>query len=533
MRRKRIILFIVLFFISFLSAFPIFGQVALDTLYVEYSNHGLGEGKSHFTLCKMRLSLSSDSNIKQNNKLLVQLTNNGTVALEKFFYKSSEKDLIRDFGDYNATSRLNKFRSAGEKQGLLQFSVNKNELRPSNTIYFCSSLPQSAKEGDLVSYSVLSASLNGTPLFISEKNQSNHKVFKICQTLFAPGDDNSKNYRIPAILTSKKGAIIALADKRKNNQADLPEDIDIVAKRSLDGGRTWSPSVTIARGQGRNRGYGDAAIVETQSGKLIIVFAGGVGLWAGRPQEPLRVYMSESTDDGVSWSVPKDITSQIYGSDCINETRKKWWSLFCTSGRGLVSSSGRVMFTMAVREGKAWSLNNYVLYSDNEGLTWNVSGPAFIGGDESKLLEIEENKILMSIRNKHKGTRIYNISLDNGETWRTPSQWSNLPDPACNGSILRYTHPTRPQLNFIIHSIPNSSKSRENGSIFISFDEGKTWKCYYSIYPGKTAYTDLCILPSGDIGYFAEEDDPISLVFVSLSPEHLLSKGKNIEEEKK
>ncbi|MDO4789707.1 MAG: sialidase family protein [Porphyromonas sp.] len=491
-----------------------------DTLYVHYSNHGTAMGKEMQTLCK--LYVKPAEKLPKSATLALSLVDMSDKPLSQIVAYSSSVDRIRDIVDYKTSTpikALNKPLSGGGGIAL-KFRFKDRDLT-NGLIYLTAKVNPNASEGSFVRSEIRSALLNGKQMVIKSINESERKVFKAYTTLWAPGDYNSKNYRIPAIITTKKGTIVAVADKRKANIIDLPEDIDIVVKRSTDNGNTWSEPILVVEGQGRFKGYGDAAIVETKSGKLLMVYVGGTGLWQSRPNDPNRTYISESTDDGITWSAPRDITSQLFGDENNNEMRKHWWASFCASGNGCVTKDGRILFAAAVREGKTGSLNNYAYYSDDEGKTWKVSGPAMMGGDESKIIELKDGRLLMSIRNKFKGKRYYNISQDGGQTWGTPGQWSEILEPACNGAIMRYKHESRPEIEFLLHSIPFDKQGRRNGTIFISDDEGKTWKWNKNIFKGSTAYTDLTILPDGDIGYFTEEDEPISLVFVKISPEWL------------
>ena len=112
--------------------------------------------------------------------------------------------------------------------------------------------------------------------------------------LYRPGDYNSKNYRIPAIVTAGDGSLVVATDKRKYNDIDLPEDIDILVNRSTDGGRTWSEPLTLAEGTGVGHGFGDCALVRTnEEGGLIAVFAGGT----------IGLYVEEAYNDGVNYSM--------------------------------------------------------------------------------------------------------------------------------------------------------------------------------------------------------------------------------------
>lgn len=238
--------------------------------------------------------------------------------------------------------------------------------------------------------------------------------------VYEPGDYNSKNYRIPAIITAQDGGLVIATDKRKNNDGDLPEDIDILINRSTDGGRSWSKPYTLVEGTGINHGFGDCALVRTNNpNELIAAFVGGVGFWNSTAEEPMHTYICRSIDNGKSWSEPQDITDFILGSNCHIPEHRQWRSSFFASGNGLFTSTGIIMFVAAVREEQNWWANNYVFYSDDNGETWQCSERASIGGDEAKLVELTDGRILMSIR--HSGYRWYNISSDGGKTLAEPS----------------------------------------------------------------------------------------------------------------
>ena len=324
--------------------------------------------------------------------------------------------------------------------------------------------------------------------------------------LYHPGDYGSTNYRIPAVITAKDGTIVAVTDKRKYNEGDLPQDIDIICNRSTDGGQTWSEPYTIAQGTGVNHGFGDCALAwSNDDNGLIAVFVGGPGLWNSTPSNPIRSYKSYSYDNGQTWTAPEDITNFIFGDSCIYQSQTTWRASFFGSGNGLLTSTGRIMFVAAIREGSAQSLNNYAVYSDDNGLTWQVSGRASVGGDEAKVTELVDGRILMSIR--HAGKRWYNISEDGGETWQpTTSIWNDITAPACNGDLIRYTSVNHGfNKNRLLHSVPYGSQ-RTNVSVYISYDEGETWPVRKTIVPYSSAYSSLCILPDGTIGLYVEEN---------------------------
>lgn len=336
-------------------------------------------------------------------------------------------------------------------------------------------------------------------------NAQNDTLFTRTE-IYHPGDYGSMNYRIPGAIKAKDGSIVIVTDKRKYNEGDLPQDIDIVCNRSTDGGLTWSEPYTIAQGTGVNHGFGDCALAwSNDENGLIAVFVGGVGLWNSTPSNPIRSYKSYSYDNGQTWTEPEDITHFIFGDNCIIPEHQTWRASFFGSGNGLLTSTGRIMFVAAIREGSAQSLNNYAVYSDDNGITWQVSGRASVGGDEAKVTELVDGRILMSIR--HGGKRWYNISEDGGETWMpNTSIWNDITAPACNGDLIRYTSVNQGHnKNRLLHSVPLGN-SRRDVTVYISYDEGETWPVHKTIVPYSSAYSSLCVLPDGTIGLYVEEE---------------------------
>lgn len=325
------------------------------------------------------------------------------------------------------------------------------------------------------------------------------------QVLFSPGDYGSMFYRIPAIITAKDGTVVAFTDKRKFSESDLPNDIDVVCRYSTDNGSTWSEPYTVAEGQGVGKGYGDVGICHSLSENgLIAVFTGGESLWKSTPERSNRAYMVRSNDNGKTWTEPTDITHFIFGNSCSDTIRKNWYTSFFASGNGLLTSTGRIMFVVAVKETNRNQLSNFVVYSDDNGVTWSVSERACSHGDEAKVVELQDGSILMSIRSH--GQRTYNISYDGGITWKENiSLWTDMVGPACNGDLIRYQYNDgSTSRNVLLHTLPLGHK-RKNVTIFVSYDEGKTWPIRKVIVPYYSAYSSLCVLDDNTIGMYVEE----------------------------
>lgn len=325
--------------------------------------------------------------------------------------------------------------------------------------------------------------------------------FFYSQRLYAPGDYGSANWRIPALLCLDDGTLLAVNDKRKYNESDLPEDIDIVCRRSSDNGRTWSEPQTLVEGTGYKHGYGDPALVQCENGDVLCLFVGGNGLWASTESDPIRSYVCRSTDRGLTWGEPVEITSLLWGSQAVNPTCRDYKSSFFGSGNALRLKQGphrgRVMVAAAMGRKNVNKLDNFVVYSDDNGLTWNVSDKAFTEGDEAKLMELADGTVLISVRRS--GARGYNRSADGGQTWGQQGTWPEMTTNACNGDMLRVND------TILLHSIPNSMQRRDV-SLFLSTDEGRTWRSPVLLCEGPSVYSSLTLLSDGSIGAYAERN---------------------------
>ncbi len=530
-------LLLVLFVLAFVFCNPLQSQniknypLKMETFA---NDHFTGMGNRNEVL--YRLKIDSESNqTKQIIEYQIRLTgNNPARDLKKVRVFATRS--LGEFDGRNVQKNNLITEFIPQRNGEI-YTIKGNQLQSGpNFLWITADIAETATEGNFVGAIFESISLSdGHKITIPNQTVGYRQILLAYKPLFSPGDHGSRNYRIPAIVTAADNSLVVLADKRKFNEIDLPEDIDVVSIRSTDGGKNWSQPVTIAKGLGRNQGFGDAAMVVTASGKIIAIFVGDPGLWGSTPQNPIRTYISQSEDNGISWSLPHDITPQLFGSECSDLERRNWRASFCAAGRGIQTKSGRIMFVAAVRENAEHVLNNYLYYSDDDGNTWNVSQKAFSGGDEAKVVELNNGDILMSIRNKHKGERIYTVSKDDGITWSAHQSWSDLIEPACNGEIIRYTSVLDGyNKNRLLHTIANDRSERRNVSVFLSYDEGKTWPVKKSICPTASAYSSATILPDGTIGVFFEKEiENTSLYFVNFSLDWLTNNTDRYSSTKK
>lgn len=342
------------------------------------------------------------------------------------------------------------------------------------------------------------------------------------QRIYAPGDYGSANWRIPAVIALKDGSVVLANDKRKYNEGDLPEDIDILVRRSEcgQGMPKWSEPVMVAQGNGVKQGFGDPGLVETASGDVLCMFVGGNGFWQSTEEDPQHTYVSRSKDGGRTWGEPMDITSVLWGGRAEHPLGQRYKGSFCASGNGLRLTrgphAGRIMFVAAMCRLSHYVADNFVVYSDDEGKTWHVSDLAYRGGDEAKVVELVDGRILMSVRQN--GARGYNISDDGGVTWGEQGTWPEMTTNACNGDMIRYSAvDAGGERNILVHSIPNSM-NREKVSLFVSYDEGATWQDPVLIHDGRSVYSSITRLPDGTLGVYLEKNDdgPCSLWYLVI-----------------
>lgn len=510
--------------VAFIYTFPFYGQSAKNDkasmLQIEGigNNQFTGKGNKSEVLSMIKITNTDEFPIKIKEYTICLHGDAPYKDLTKVKIYTTDTCNVFDSKEIGNYKLLAEFVPTKEKH---EYTVKGNVLQPGvNYIWITADIAENATEGNVVgAYFETITMPRNKKIVVPHEGTDSREILLAYKPIFQPGDYGSKNYRIPAIITAEDNSLVILADKRKFNEIDLPEDIDVITKRSTDNGKTWSEPVTIAEGTGRFHGFGDPAIVKTKSGKLISIFVGGQGLWSSTPENPNRTYISESHDNGITWSEPRDITPQLFGSECSDPIRKKWLASFCASGRGIQTRDGRIMFVAAVRENSEYSLNNYLYYSDDNGVTWNVSEKAFIYGDEAKVVELNNGDILMSIRNKHKGKRIFVVSKDNGITWSLTKNHDDLFEPACNGEIIRYTSVLDGyDKDRLLHTIPNHISDRKNVSIFLSYDEGESWSVKKSICPTASAYSSVTILPDGTIGvFFEKEKNDMSLYFANFT----------------
>lgn len=347
------------------------------------------------------------------------------------------------------------------------------------------------------------------------------KAVKFHNLFDATKNDGVKCYRIPSLVTAINGDLIAAIDERVPNCGDLKysKDINIVIRRSTDNGKTWLPIQKIIDFPFGESASDPSMIVDKKTG-TIFMFYNYMNL--NTEKNVYYFHLIKSSDNGKTWSKPQDITKELSKKDWQNDFK------FITSGRGIQTSNGNLLHCLV-----NLSKGVFVFKSKNHGKSWRLLENPVGKIDESKIVELVDNRLLVNARVNKKGSRGVFISSDNGKTWQEQKNAQQLIDPSCNGSIIRYTSTKdgfdKDRLLFVN---PKSGKKRENLTVRISYDEGKTWSKGKTIYKGSAAYSTLTILQNGDIGLFFEKDGYTKNVFTSFSLEWLTD-GKDGYKNKK
>lgn len=315
-----------------------------------------------------------------------------------------------------------------------------------------------------------------------------------------PGDDSSKFYRIPGLVETKAGTLIAVYDIRYGHAGDLPANIDVGVSRSTDGGQSWERMrVAVDMGDDPKHGHdgvGDPAIlVDSKTGRIWIasLWSHGNRAWNGSgpgiiPEETGQFILAHSDDDGRSWSKPINITAQV---------KDPAWRLFFNGpGAGIALKDGTLVFAAQYRDadGKPWST---LIASKDQGETWEVGTGVKSDTTEAQVVELADGSIMINCRDNRGGSRTVAVTRDLGKSWLPhPTDRSALREPVCMASLLRLPHPQHGDLMFF--SNPNTTSGRYNMTLKLSRDQGLTWPDNAArLYDSRSCFGYSCLAPAG------------------------------------
>ncbi|MHC4995441.1 MAG: sulfatase-like hydrolase/transferase [Planctomycetota bacterium] len=349
-------------------------------------------------------------------------------------------------------------------------------------------------------------------------------------------------YRIPSLVTTQRGTLLAFAERRVGLHDHAKNDI--VLRRSTNLGDTWSPVQVIADEGGDS--LNDLCAVVLDSGRVLLMYQrypeGVHSRSSGHTviAEPgfggaknVRAYLTHSDDDGLTWSEPREITRDARPEGAIS-IGSPGVGIQLTRGR----HAGRVLLPVyetyhVGNNQREWT--NSVLISDDRGETWrrgrsvamNRAAPGF--GNEAQVVELSDGSVLMSARNQGGAAgRKMAVSRDGGETWGPYAERDDLLTPACMSSVIRYRWPRGDAPGVLLHSLPNTEKSRSKGTIFLSRDDGATWPISRLLEPEGFAYSVLTKLPNGQIGCLYEGSGYKTIRFVRFSLDWVMGREAGV-----
>lgn len=312
-----------------------------------------------------------------------------------------------------------------------------------------------------------------------------HAVHRVGVGVRHAGDDGAAAYRIPGLVTTNKGTLLAVYDIRYNSSVDLQEHIDIGVSRSTDGGRTWEKMrIPLSFGEygglpSSQNGVGDPSImVDTQTGNVWIVAAWTHGMGNQRAwfnskpgmdvEHTAQLVLSCSSDDGKTWSSPMNITEQV--------KRPEWHFLLQGPGRGITMENGTLVFPIQFIGADRIPCAG-VMYSENGGKTWTIHEAARTDTTESQVVELEKGVLMLNMRDNRGGSRAVAVTRDMGKTWEEhPSSRKALRESVCMASLIRVKAGDNVLgRDILLFSNPDTTKNRNHITIKASLDGGNTW----------------------------------------------------------
>ena len=352
---------------------------------------------------------------------------------------------------------------------------------------------------------------------------------RIEQTVFRSGEEGYHTYRIPALITAPNGDLIAFCEGRKEGRGDSG-DIDLLLKRSRDGGKNWDATLLVW-GDDTHVWGNPCPVIDRETNTIFLLLTTNLSTDKEKAiinktaEDTRRVFVMESVDNGHSWTPPKEIT---------NTTKDLDWGWYATgpgvgiqiqagphAGRLIIPSDHSYTHAEPDSAESSFEYGSHIIYSDDHGKSWQLGGVVRPKVNECQVFEVADGtgKLILNMRAYFgRNVRAQAESTDGGMSWTNPKDVPGLIEPVCQASILRYRMPGSESPPWVVFSNPASTK-RENLMLKFSLDEGTTWPFSQMIYPGKAAYSCLTITADSLIGCLFEcgEESPYEEIrFVAL-----------------
>jgi sialidase-1 len=343
--------------------------------------------------------------------------------------------------------------------------------------------------------------------------------------LFIAGEGGYASYRIPGLVVTKQGTVLAYAEARRTGKSDL-DAIDLVLRRSTNHGASWEPMRRLPEAPGpkaRNPilvGYKNAdphaltynnpVAIADRSGAVHLLFC----------LEYMRCFYSRSGDDGLTWSRPVEITATFTNFPKLNGRTR---TVIATGpGHGIQLKSGRLLvpvwLSFGTNSGAHRPSYTATIYSDDAGRTWRAgeiavpNTPTLINPNETCAVELADGRVLLNSRTESLANRrVTTTSGDGAGGWSAPKFDEALFEPICMGSLVRLSSKPGSDRHRVLFANPASldragqplapgrPRDRKNLTVRLSYDECETWPVSKVLEEGPSAYSDLAVASDGAI----------------------------------
>jgi sialidase-1 len=322
--------------------------------------------------------------------------------------------------------------------------------------------------------------------------------------VYRAGDAGYHTFRIPSLLAARNGTLLAFAEGRRSGGGDAG-DIDLVLRRSRDGGGTWSAPQVIGD-NGPNTFGNPCPVLDRTTGTIWLLTTQNRGtdrekdIIAGTSEGSRTASVMKSTDDGQTWSTPSDITASV---------KRPGWTWYATGpGIGIQTRSGRLVVPANHAEAGTGVHRSHVVYSDDGGRSWTIGAIADAGTNESQIAELSDGRLMLNMRNhprKPENFRMIAISTDRGRTLSAATPDPRLIEPPAQASLVALPARRR-QSRALVFANP-ASTARERLTVRLSEDDGVTWPASRVVHDGPAAYSSLAALPDGSVAVLFERGD--------------------------
>lgn len=314
--------------------------------------------------------------------------------------------------------------------------------------------------------------------------------------VFEP-DSKYSSMRIPSLSITKKGTLLAFCEARIGSSSDWA-DIDLVMRRSTDGGNTWSKVYIID--SMKKAPVGNPTVITDDKGTVHLLYQ----------KDYARAFHITSNNDGITWSQPKEIT-EVFEKF---KPEYDWKVLAPGPGHGIQMHNGRLLSAVWLANSNSLTPRRShhpscvaTIYSDDYGKTWQrgtivADNSAEIKDpNESMPVLLSDGSVLLSIRNLSSvKRRAFSVSKTGIDNWSKIWYQEELFDPACMASIVSLQKNKQRALLFINpDSRDIAHHPRENLTAKVSFDDGKTWPLKKVLNPGAAGYNDAVVDNAGNV----------------------------------